>query len=140
MPLLEKWAPIRTFDLVDRRMQRFFEDLAVAPATTPAADVYETDGEIVVELEVPGFDEKQLGVEISDHTLAVTGERTESTEKKDKALQMRERLERRFERRFELPLAADSEHVKAVYAKGVLTVRVPKATSSSPRKVAITKT
>jgi HSP20 family molecular chaperone IbpA len=47
MPLLEKWTPL-PLDVMDRRMRRFFEDLGFAPALTPAADVYETDRELVV--------------------------------------------------------------------------------------------
>lgn len=139
MPKLEKWTPLRELDLMDRRMRRFFEDLGFVPALTPAADVYETDGELVVELEVPGFDEKELEIEIRDHTLAITGERKEETETKEKTLRMHERLEKRFERRFELPVGVDGEHIAAEYTKGVLTVHVPKVSHEQPRKVEITK-
>ena len=139
MPLLEKWTPLHELDVMDRRVRRFFEDLGFAPALTPAADVYETDAELVVELEVPGFDEKQLEIEVRNHTLSVTGEREEETERKEKTLRLRERLEKRFERRFELPADVDGEHVKAEYAKGVLTVHVPKAAYEKPHKVEITK-
>jgi hypothetical protein len=44
MPVLEKWTPFRELDLFDRRMRRFFSDLGVAPAITPAADIYESGG------------------------------------------------------------------------------------------------
>ena len=71
MPLLEKWTPFQELDVVDRRVRRFFEDLGVAPALTPAADVYETDTELVVELEVPGFAEKEIEVQVRDHMLSV---------------------------------------------------------------------
>ena len=140
MPLLEKWAPFRELDVMDRRMRRFFEDIGVVPASTPSADVYVTEKELVVELEVPGFDEKELAIEVSDHTLSVTGEREEETERKEKTLHLRERLETRFERRFVLPAVADSEHVKAEYAKGVLTVHVPKIAHEKPHKVESAKT
>jgi len=139
MPLLEKWTPLREFDAMDRRMRRFFGDLGSTPALMPAADVYETDGELVVELEVPGFDEKEIEIQVRDHTLSVTGEREEATEKKEEMLRQRERLEKRFQRRFELPAEADSEHVTAVYAKGVLTVRVPKTSGEMPHTIEITK-
>jgi HSP20 family molecular chaperone IbpA len=42
-----------------------FEEIGFAPTLLPAANVYETDEEFVVELEVPGFEEKELGVEVS---------------------------------------------------------------------------
>jgi HSP20 family protein len=136
---LEKWTPFRELDLMDRRMRRFFEELGVVPGLTPAADVYETDGEIVVELEVPGFDEKELEIEVRDHTLSITGARLEDTEKKEKSLRMHERLEKRFERRFELPEGTDGEHIAAECTKGLLTVHVPKTSPVQARKVEITK-
>jgi HSP20 family protein len=140
MPLPEMmWMPLRELDLVDRRMRRFFADLGVAPTLAPAADVYETDEELVVELEVPGFDEEQLEIRVDDHTLAVTGERQESTDEDGKTIRLHERIDTRFERRFLLPLEIDSKNVKAEYAKGVLTVHVPKAAQETPQKVAITK-
>lgn len=139
MPKLEKWTPFRELDMMDRRMRRFFEDLGVVPALTPAADIYETNGELVVELEVPGFDEKELEIEVRDRTLSIVGERAEETEKTEKAVRLHERFEKRFERRFELPAGIDGEHVAAEYSKGVLTVHVPKIVHEQSRKVAITK-
>ena len=65
MPVLERLSPFRELELLDRRMRRMFSDLPFVPAITPAADVYETDGELVVELEVPGYEEKELEIELS---------------------------------------------------------------------------
>ena len=119
-------------------MRRFFEDTGFLPETLPPTDIYETEKEYVVELEVPGFDEKELTVEVTDHGLHVTGERTEETEKREPAMLLHERLERRFERRFELPRESDTAAVKAEYAKGVLTLHVPKTASAVSHKVEIT--
>lgn len=136
---VEKWTPLTDLTAMERRMRRLFEDIGFAPALTPAADVYEAGGEFVVELEVPGFDEKELEISVSDHTLTIAGARKEMTEKKEKSLLLRERLESHFERRFVLPAEADATHVKAEYAKGVLTVHVPKTAEKATKKVAITK-
>jgi HSP20 family protein len=137
--MLEKWAPLPDLDVVERRMRRFFEDVGVAPAVTPAADVYDTPDEIVVELEVPGYDESELSVTVYDHTLAVVGDRKGETAKQEKSLRVRERLESHFVRRFQLPTETDSAHVQAEYAKGVLTLHVPKLAGLKPRTVTITK-
>jgi HSP20 family molecular chaperone IbpA len=104
---IEKWTPFRGLDAMERRMRRMFGDLS--PALLPAADAHETADEYVIELEVPGDDEKEPGIEVPDHTLTVTGERTETEDDKQKAFRRRERLERPFERRFELPAEADTE-------------------------------
>ena len=140
MPLLEKWTPLRELELMDRRMRRFFGELGVmTPPLAPAADVYEADGELVLELEVPGFDEKELKIEVSDHTLSISGERSEKTEREVSTVRLHERLERKFERRFELPAELDSKQVHAEYSKGVLTVHVPKGTQTEPRTIEISK-
>ena len=136
MTLLER-RPLGEIDVFDRRLRRMFGGLGLLPTLTPAADIYEADDEFVVELEVPGFDEKELEIEVSDHTLTVKGERTEEKEIKEKTLRLQERLDARFARSFVLPTEADSEHLSAIYGKGVLTLHVPKATQAKPRKIEI---
>jgi HSP20 family protein len=138
MPVV-KWTPFQELDSIERRMRRAFEESGFAPTLLPAADVYETDAEFVVELEVPGYDEKELSIAVSDHTLTVKGERSESTEKEEKDFRLHERLEREFERRFTLPAEADTEHVKATFAKGVLELHTPKMATAKPRKIEIAK-
>ncbi len=136
---IARWSPFLELDSMERRMRRMFDQLGWAPALVPAADVYETDDEFVVELELPGYEEKELTIEVSDHTLSVKGERAETKEKKEKAFRLRERLEREFERRFELPADADAEHLKANFVKGVLEVHAPKVATAKAHKVEIAK-
>lgn len=133
---LDRWTPLRELDRMERRMRRLFEDRGLLAFETPATDVYETDADYVVELEVPGFDRDELTVEVSDHTLVVTGKHEEDLEKAGRELLLHERLERRFERSFELPAQADADKVVAACDKGVLTLHVPK-TSSKPKPKAV---
>ena len=134
---ITQWAPFTELDSMERRMRRLFEGIGFAPVLAPAADVYETDDEFVVELDVPGYEEKELSLEVSDHTIAIKGSRTATKDEKRKEFALHERLEREFERRFELPATADNEHVSAEFAQGVLTLHVPKAAEAKPHKVAI---
>jgi HSP20 family protein len=136
---ITKRTPFTELDSMERRMRRVFEEIGFAPVLAPAADVYETDDEFVVELEVPGYEEKELSIEVIDHTLAIRGVRAKTTEEKTKEFALHERLEREFERRFILPTEADTEHLKAVFGKGVLAVHAEKVPTAKPKKVAITK-
>jgi HSP20 family protein len=133
-----KWTPFMELDSMERRMRRLFEEIGFAPTLAPAADVYETDDEFVVELEVPGYEEKELSIEVSDHTLAVKGARAKTKEEKTKEFALHERLEREFERRFILPREADTEHLRAVFTKGVLEVHAQKVQTARPKQVEIT--
>jgi HSP20 family molecular chaperone IbpA len=131
-----KWTPLRELDAMERRMRRMLEDVGFTPTLLPAADVYETPGEFVVELDLPAYEQKELGIEVSDHTLIVTGERKEAKEETDKTYLVRERLARVFERRFLLPTEADTKHLTASFEKGVLKVHAPKAVEAK-RKIPI---
>lgn len=131
-------TPFMELDSIERRMRRLFDEIGFAPAPVPAADVYETDDEFVVEVEVPGYEEKELSIEVSDHTLSVKGSREKTKQEKTKEFSLHERLEREFERRFVLPSEADTEHLKAVFGKGVLEVRAPKLQAIKSTKVEIT--
>jgi HSP20 family protein len=135
-----KWTPFRELDSMERQLRRFFGEFGLAPAFIPAADIYETGEEFVIELEVPGYAEKELDVEAFDHTLVVKGERKEATETEEKTFRLRERLEREFERRFMLPTEADTKHLKATFHDGVLEVHAPKLEISKPHRVEIVKT
>jgi HSP20 family protein len=135
-----RWTPFTELDSMERRMRRVFEEIGFAPGLAPAADIYETDEEFVVELEVPGYKEKELSIEVSDHTLAIKGSREQRKEEKAKEFTLHERLERAFERRFILPSEADTEHLKAVFANGVLEVHAEKLETAKAKQVAITKT
>ncbi len=134
---LVRWSPFQDLDTVDRRMRRMLDQVGIVPAW-PAADVYESNGEYIYELEVPGYDEHDLAVEVRDHVLTVRGEKTEAKEEKEKTFYLNERLARSFERRFELPADALADKVIAKFDHGVLVVHAPKAAEAAPKKVAIT--
>ena len=89
MTTLVRWQPFRELDLMERQMRRLLGDGAFGVPHVPVADVYETPQEFVVELEVPGFKEKDLGLEVTDHILVVKGEVDEVTEEQEKAYLLR---------------------------------------------------
>ena len=127
------------FDAIERRFRRMLEGVGFGPTVIPAADVYETGNEWVFELEVPGYEEKELTLELSDHTLTVKGTREQVKEEKEKTFRLHERLEREFERTFALPAEVDTEHVTAKFVKGVLEVHAPKTSVAEARKIEITR-
>jgi len=134
-----RWAPFTELDSMERRMRRMFEEIGFAPGLAPPADVYETDDEFVVELEAPGYEERELSIEVSDHTLAIKGARAEAKKEKTKEYALHERFEREFERRFVLPIEADTEHLTADFSSGVLNVHAPKLEAAKPKRVEIAK-
>src|SRR6185437_13493418 len=80
MTTLVKQSFLPEFDTMERRLRRLFDVGPFAPfvpGMLPAADVYETPTEFVIELEVPGYAKDELSLEVSDHTLQVIGKREE---------------------------------------------------------------
>jgi HSP20 family protein len=138
-----KQSLLPEFDAMEKSFRRLWEGVPFVPAfmpgVMPAADVYETPTEYVVELEVPEYEENDLVLEISDHRLVITGKLVEVVDGTEKTFRVRERLERTFERTFVLPVEVDSAHVVATVEKGLLKVHAPKAAGALPRKIEITK-
>jgi HSP20 family protein len=132
-----RWDPFRELDRLERGLRGFRTPLFAFPAF-PAADVYETDEEYVVELEVPGFEEKELTIEVLDHMLTVKGEHEATAEKEEKTYRLQERLEQQFERSFELPPTVDTDKLTATFKKGVLELHAKKAEVAEPKKIPVT--
>ena len=143
MPTLVRQSLLPEFETMERRFRRMFEGMPLMPAflpsgaATPAADVYETPSEVVVELEVPGYAEEELGLELSDRTLTVRGLREQITDGCEKSFALHERLEHTFERTFVLPPDVDSERITAEFERGVLKVHAPKLPTTRHRTIPI---
>jgi HSP20 family protein len=102
---------------------------------TPLADVEETDDAYVIEVDLPGADNKDIDVSVAGRRLTITGERKEK--ERVGILRRRTRSVGRFDYDIQLPGDVDDHAVSASLADGVLTVRVPKATTERARKIAV---
>ncbi|HET9718435.1 MAG TPA: Hsp20/alpha crystallin family protein [Pseudolabrys sp.] len=97
----------------------------------PNLEVSETKDEVKVIAELPGLEEKDVEVELSNGVLAIRGEKKTETEDKDRLFS--ERYYGRFERR--IPVEdVEEDKVKASFRNGVLTVTLPK-TAEAQRHV-----
>jgi HSP20 family protein len=105
----------------------------------PAVDVVEDDKAYRIAAELPGMDEKNIDLTLSDDELTIRGEKKEETEEKQKDYCLSERRYGSFERSFRLPEGVDRDKIEANFAKGVLTVVLPKAPGAQPKykKIAV---
>ncbi len=92
----------------------------------PAVDLVEKDGEFAITAELPGLDEKNVEVKLSNGTLTISGEKKDERENKEKDYYFSERRYGSFKRAFRLPDGVDTDKIEAAFDKGVLTVRLPK--------------
>ncbi len=92
----------------------------------PSIDVRETDSEFVVEAELPGMDEKDVSVTLSNGILTLKGEKKSEREEKKDDYHLTERSYGSFQRSFRVADVVDADKVKASFDKGVLRVTMPK--------------
>ena len=101
----------------------------------PAVDVAESEKSYEIKAELPGMDEKDIEVKVTDGSLTIKGEKQEEREEKERDYYLQERRYGSFERSFELPESVDPDRIEASFKKGVLTVTLPKkAEAQKPAK------
>ena len=143
--LAQTWRP---FESLRREVDRLFEEFdrgswrlpfrrsafdadpfwrrELTLAATPAVDIVEKDNAYEISAELPGLDEKNIEVKVSNGTLTIRGEKQEDKEEKKKGYYLRERHFGSFERHFRIPEGVDADKIDARFKKGVLTVTLPK--------------
>jgi HSP20 family protein len=93
---------------------------------TPAVDITEKEKSFEISVELPGMEEKNIEIKLSNGNLVIKGEKKEETEEKKKDYYLSERHYGSFERIFNLPKGVDAEKIEASFTKGVLTISMPK--------------
>jgi len=97
------------------------------PVNMALADISETDKEIEVVIDLPGFDEKNIDITFSDDQLIVEGKQEDKREEDGKNYYRLERNCGSFRRSFYLPTEVKEDDIEAKFKKGVLTVTLPKS-------------
>ncbi|BCX16253.1 MAG: hypothetical protein KatS3mg098_482 [Candidatus Parcubacteria bacterium] len=124
-------------------LEKFFEDDWFLPVfskhtlTKPAINLKETEKEFVAEVEVPGFDPKNIEVSVENGMLRVKGMIDEEKEEREKDYWRHEFRQSSFERVISLPKAVKENQIEATYEKGILKIVMPKAKEEKATKVKI---
>lgn len=140
---ITRWDPYREVVALQNRVNSLFRDMNGDndPLTTasfvPAVDIYEDTDKVVLKLEVPGIDQKDLDVRVENHTLTVKGERKFEAEEKEKNFHRIERSYGSFFRAFSLPSTVETDHVQANYNAGVLKLELKKKPEAQPKQIKI---
>ncbi len=103
---------------------------------TPLVDVYENADDVVVIADVPGISREAIDVRVEHDTLTIETNRAAATQESGPAF-AREYAAADYIRSFRIPAGIDGSNVTADVKNGTLTVRLPKAAASKPRKVPV---
>jgi HSP20 family protein len=142
---IHRFDPFREAVALQNRVNSIFRDLnaneasepVAAASFVPAVDIYEDAKKVVIKLEVPGIDQKDLDIRVENHTLTVKGERKFEAEEKEQNFHRIERRYGSFFRAFTLPSTVDTENVQAGYTNGVLKLELSKKAEAQPRQIKI---
>ncbi len=140
---INRWDPFREVVALQNRVNSLFREMneGDSPLTTasfvPAVDIYEDAKKIVLKLEVPGMEEKDLDVRVENNSLTVKGERKFEKDEKEENFHRIERRYGTFYRAFTLPSTVDSEHINASYNNGVLALELSKKPEAQPKQIKV---
>jgi HSP20 family protein len=140
---ITRWDPFREAVSLQNRVNSLFRTLnegetpVAASSFIPAVDIYEDPEKVVLKLEVPGIDQKDLSVNIENSTLTVKGERKFEADEKEQNFQRIERSYGSFIRAFTLPSTVNTEDVAASYNAGVLKLELHKKPEAQPKQIEI---
>jgi len=92
----------------------------------PTADVFARNGDMVVKLDLPGVEPKDIHVKLEEDQLIVTGERKADQEVKEESYYRKESSYGLFERHMSVPKGIKESEIKAEYVDGVLEISMPR--------------
>jgi HSP20 family protein len=156
MKTLSLYRPNTVLSDFDRYFESFFGDSVFAPAAKvfnrlPAADIRETEKSYVLDMELPGFSEKDIEVNVDGSNLSISSKledahqdgAREADTRQDGAHQdggtwlLRERHVNSFCRSFRLPENANPEEVSAEFKNGILRMEIKKRAEAQKRAIRI---
>ncbi len=135
-----RWNSMQELLAIQEKMNRLFEETLYRrefleapgePSPTlwsPAADAYETAGEYVFQVEIPGVALSDVKLEVEGGKLRIAGTRPE-VDSSSHFLRM-ERIYGEFVREFEIPSGIDRDRISAALDSGILTITAPKAAAA----------
>ena len=143
---ITRFDPFRDLVQLQDRVNRLFQESAnsagreegfTTSSFVPPVDIYENEHNIVLKLEVPGVDQKDLDIRIENNTITIRGERKFEKETKEENYHRVERRYGQFQRSFGLPQTVNPEQVTADYSNGILTVTLAKRAEAKPKQIKV---
>ena len=130
---INAYNPFRDWDALEKAFfgDRFFRDSDIELFKT---DIKEKDGAFVLEADLPGFDKKDINIDVNGDYLTIKAERHSEHEDKDKkdSYIRCERSYGAYARSFDVS-GVNVDGIRAKYENGVLTLTMPKREPELPK-------
>ena len=123
--------------LFDRLVATKWDDYPTLGEWCPSMDISETKDSLVVKVEVPGMDQKDIRISLQENLLTITGEKRQEKDEKEERYYRVERSYGDFTRGVRLPVGVDGSKVVATFKNGLLTVTLPKTPAAKGTTIPI---
>ncbi len=133
--MLTRYNPWQELNALQRQMDSLFEQKATVKA--PVAELHETDAALILKLELPGVEAKDVDIQVSEKAVSVTAERKTETKTEDNGNVRSEFYYGKFQRVIPLPARIQNTDVKAEYKDGILNLTLPKAEAEKNKVVKV---
>lgn len=137
---LVKYNPFREIQKMERDLDNLWHSgWGVLPMLNEAStmDLYEEDGKLVAEVNLPNFKKDEVKVTADEGVLEISAEHKEEKEKKDKRRYFYHESSNQYYRRVALPEGAKASKADASFKDSVLKVTMPMATPKKTKAVAV---
>ena len=114
----------------------FFDDFAPMPkmkGMDMKCDIYEKDGNVHIEMDVPGYDKKDIKLDVDDGILTIEATKENEKEDEGKNYFRRERVCGSYKRQFNVGNIEESK-IDAKFENGVLKIKFPKEEKKETKK------
>lgn len=141
-----KWDPLSTLPAFQDKINTIFEEAFPASAGEgkpamcdwrPLVDTYEENGEIIIQVELPGVKKEHISIDVKNTIISISGHRSLAENVQNKTYFRRERCHGSFRRAFSLPESTNPEQIDASFKDGLLTIIIHPRKKIQPRKIEI---
>jgi len=98
----------------------------------PVSDIYETDDNFFITMEIPGTEKENLDITVEDKKLTVTG-----TVRNEEEFQYSEFEISGFKRTFQVGNGINKDNIEAKLENGILEIKLYKSEETKPRKITV---
>ena len=131
-------SPWTNLERMENEMNRMLSRYAYPSSSEfPAFSIWGSPDQAVVATEVPGIEPDSIDISVAGSTLTVRGSREPEAIREGESYHRRERWYGKFSKTIELPFAIQADKVEARFARGILSITLPRSEAEKPKKVIV---
>lgn len=140
-----RWDPFKDLLSIQERINKIFDETASKESLSahsdwdPPVDIFETDTDIILTIELPGLKEEDIDIQVNEGILTIKGIKKIPYKKDKNSFYRLERPYGKFSKSFNLPNTVDINKINANLKDGILTIIIRKKTEAKPITIQVNK-